>query len=110
MRHYAFTIVLLQSLAAGAQTPTLSTTEIEQLEGALEKEISKQELHGVAVGVVKDGVVVYTKGFGLCDCDAKTKFTAETVFKWASNSKPVAAVLAMQLVEQGKLDLDADIR
>jgi serine beta-lactamase-like protein LACTB, mitochondrial len=110
MRYGAAVILLLHSLAVGAQTPALATTAIEQLETALEKEISKQELHGVAVGVVKDSVVVYAKGFGLCNCEEKTKASAETIFNWASNSKPVAAVLAMQLVEQGKLDLDADVR
>lgn len=110
MRHYAIAIVLLQAVAADSQTPNLPKKTIGQLEAALEKEMSKQELHGVAVGVVKDGVVVFTKGFGLCDCEKKTKVTADTVFNWASNSKPVSAVLAMQLVEQGKLELDADIR
>lgn len=110
MRHFSLAVLLLQPLAAVAQPPNLPKKTVDQLEAAVQKEMSKQELHGVAVGVVKDGVVVYAKGFGLCDCEAKTKATTDTIFNWASNSKPVAAVLAMQLVEQGRLDLGADIR
>jgi len=110
MRSFSVAILLLQPIATKAQTPSLSATVVGQLEAAVEKEISKQELCGVAIGVVKDGAVVYARGFGLCDCDAKTKVNVDTVFNWASNSKPVAAVIALQLVAQGKLDLDADLR
>jgi len=65
---------------------------------------------GLVVGVIEDGEVRYIKGFGLADREQKTPVTPASLFRWASCSKPLTAVAAMQLVEQGKLDLDADVR
>ena len=45
------------------------------------------------------------KGYGLADREKKTSVTTESIFNWASNSKPLAAVAAMQLVEKKQLDL-----
>lgn len=80
------------------------------VDAAVEEVMARQHLVGVAIGVIRDGRVVYVKGYGLADREKKTPVTPETVFNWASNSKPMAAVLAMQLVDKGKLDLDADVR
>ncbi len=74
------------------------------------EQIKQQNLVGVAVGMIVDGEVVYTKGYGKSDLENGTAVSTKTVFNYASNSKPVVAMLAMQLSEQGKLDLDADIR
>ena len=65
---------------------------------------------GLAIGVIRDGRIVYLKGYGLADREAGTPVTMQTVFNWASNAKPMTAVAAMQLVERKQLDLDADIR
>jgi CubicO group peptidase (beta-lactamase class C family) len=72
--------------------------------------MEKQKLVGLSVGVLRDGRVVYLQGYGLADRENKVRVTPKTVFNWASNSKPLAAVLAMQLVETKLLDLDADVR
>ena len=103
-------LALAPFIAFGQQSASLPPEKAAVVERAVNAEMEKQGLVGAAVGVVQDGVVVYAKGFGFADREKKTKATAETVFNWASNSKPLAAVAAMQLVEQGKLDLDADVR
>ncbi|MFI4916026.1 MAG: serine hydrolase domain-containing protein [Phycisphaerales bacterium JB060] len=77
---------------------------------AVRDEMERQELVGVAIGVIREGRVVYTAGFGLADRENEIPVTGETMFRWASISKPVTAVAAMQLVEAGQLDLDADVR
>lgn len=66
------------------------------------------ELHvpGVSIAVVLDGSVAWAKGFGVSDAATRTPVTRETLFEAASMSKPVFAVLAMQLVDAGRLDLD----
>ena len=92
------------------ETKSLAPAKAEAVDAAVRAEMKKQKLVGVAVGVIEDGRIVYLKGYGTADIEKRTPVTAETVFNWASNSKPLAAVLAMQLVEQGKLDLDADVR
>ena len=80
------------------------------IDRAVENEMERQQLVGVAIGVIKGGRVVLTKGYGLADREQRQPVTRETVFNWASNTKPMAAVLAMQLVEKKRLDLDADVR
>ena len=74
------------------------------------QEMEQQALVGVAIGVIRDGRVVYTAGYGLADRENEVPVTTETMFRWASVSKPVTAIAAMQLVESGELDLRRDIR
>ncbi|MEK4047664.1 serine hydrolase [Paenibacillus sp. FSL H8-0048] len=69
------------------------------------------QLAGAVVVVVKDGKAVVKEGFGYADKAAKTKVDPDkTVFRMASVSKTFTATAAMQLVEQGKLDLKADFQ
>jgi serine beta-lactamase-like protein LACTB len=91
-------------------TTTLPPRMVAAIDAAIADEMQKQELVGVALGVIHNGKVAYLKGYGLADAQKQTPVTPQTVFNWASNSKVVLAVAAMQLVQQGKLDLDADIR
>ncbi|MCC6124378.1 MAG: beta-lactamase family protein [Pirellulales bacterium] len=92
------------------ESKSLAPARAAAVDAAVRAEMERQQLVGVAVGVIEDGQIVYLQGYGLADAENRTPATAETVFNWASNSKPLAAVLAMQLVEQGRLDLDADVR
>lgn len=77
---------------------------------AVREEMERQELVGVAIGVIREGRIVYTAGYGLADRENEVPVTDDTMFRWASISKPVTAVAAMQLVEAGELDLEADVR
>jgi N-acyl-D-amino-acid deacylase len=64
------------------------------------------EVPGGAVAIVKDGKLVYARGFGWADRDAKEPVQPESLFRIASVSKPITAVAILKLVEQGKLKLD----
>ena len=64
---------------------------------------------GVSVAVINDGAVEWTKGYGITEAGGATPVTPQTVFQAASLSKPVAALAALRLVEQGKLTLDQDV-
>lgn len=71
----------------------------------------KTQLAGAVVIVVKDGKTVIEEGFGYADKASKTAVDPdETVFRMASISKTFTAVAAMQLAEQGKIDLKADFQ
>src|SRR5215468_8523322 len=62
---------------------------------------------GSAIGIVKDGRLVYSGGFGVLRVgDPNPPVTAETLFHMASITKPFVATAIMQLVEQGKVHLD----
>ena len=64
---------------------------------------------GISIAVAMDGKIIWSEGFGYADVEQKKPVTAQTMFRIGSISKPVTAAGMMLLVEQGKLDLDADI-
>lgn len=78
---------------------------------AIQAEIDRQGLINAAVVVISDGKIAWSKGYGWEDREAKIPVDpAQTQFRWASISKSITAIAALQLAEQGKLDLDADVR
>jgi D-alanyl-D-alanine carboxypeptidase len=72
----------------------------------IEGQIAYRGLPGVAVGVVSDQELIWSRGFGFADIKAKLPMTAKTKFRMASNSKLFTAIAIMQLREEGKLGLD----
>ena len=69
-----------------------------------------QALHvpGVSIAVIHDGALEWAEGFGVTRIGGPP-VTAQTLFQAGSISKPVAALAALRLVQQGKLSLDADV-
>ncbi|GMV44579.1 MAG: serine hydrolase [Myxococcales bacterium] len=100
------------ALAASAQAeegfPKACAKAIDK---AVVKEMEKEEVVGLAIGVIEDGRIVYLQGYGYEDRDKGVKVDPrETRYRWASLSKPLTAIATMQLVEQGKLALSDDAR
>lgn len=81
----------------------------KELEPQINDAISKGQLPGFAIGVVKNGKLIYAKGFGVSKLGANTPVTSRSLFHMASVTKTFVATAVMQLVEQGKIDLDAPI-
>lgn len=64
---------------------------------------------GMAVGVVKDGEVVFMKGFGCRNVEKKLPVTSKTLFAIGSSTKAFTAMAVGMLVDDGKLDLDTPV-
>jgi len=64
---------------------------------------------GMALGLVVDGQVAWTKGYGLANTKTGAKVTPDTVFQAASISKSISAWVVMRLVEARRVDLDAPV-
>jgi CubicO group peptidase (beta-lactamase class C family) len=79
------------------------------LEPALVDVVERFRLPGLAIGVVRDGEIIYRKGFGEAVRGSGRPITTQSIFHMASVSKPFTATAAMQLVEAGKLELDAPL-
>jgi len=93
-----------------AQGPT-DPVEMEAfLDGLFTKEMEEYHIPGAAVSVVKDGQLFFAKGYGYADLENEIPVDAEqTIFPIGSAGKPFTWTAVMQLAEQGKLDLDADV-
>lgn len=100
-------LCLLTALLPAADLDKVAT---ERLDGILEGELQKQSLVGAALGVIVDGEVTYLRGYGLADRENKIPVTRKTLFRWASISKCLTSVTAMQLYEKDLLDLSRDVR
>ncbi len=107
---FACFATLLTVLAASVASAAQARTVADAIDQAVKTELQRQRIVGAAIGVIEEGRIVYVQGYGFANRDAKIPVDRETVFNWASNSKPLLAVAAMQLVQRKRLDLDADIR
>ena len=94
-----------------AGVPELTRGDVEAwLDGYLPYALDNGDIAGAVVVVVKDGQVLLQKGYGYSDIEKRTPVDpAGTLFRPGSVSKLFTWTAVMQLVEQGKLDLDADV-
>ncbi len=104
---------MISDQATQNQDTPPSTTHSAQLFDELCEQIKEAmqrfSVPGVAVGVI-DGDREYTAGFGVTSIDNPLPVTDETLFQIGSTTKTVTGTLAMRLVEEGKIDLDAPVR
>jgi len=85
--------------------------ELEQAIDEYASEYIGKTVPGAAIAVVKDGEIIFSKGYGYSDVQAQLLVDSETtIFEWGSITKIFTWTSAMQLAEKGLLDLDADIR
>ena len=82
---------------------------IEMLARFIEREITDKELPSLSIALVDDQEIVWSKGFGFANPKDKTPVTDETIYRVGSVSKLFTDIAIMQLVERGKLDLDAPV-
>jgi CubicO group peptidase (beta-lactamase class C family) len=80
------------------------------LDGVMEANLRDKHVAGATVAVVKDGALFFAKGYGFANVAKRQGVDAEkSLFRIGSVSKLFTWTAVMQLVEQGKLDLDADV-
>jgi len=98
-------------IACAASAHDRPFVHADKIAATLGAEIKKQEIVGLAVIVIDQGEVAWSNAYGYSDREQKAPVDLDkSQFRWASVSKPLTAVAAMQLAEKGLLDLDADVR
>ena len=80
-----------------------------RLEPWIAAEMATKALPALSIALVDDQRIVWARGFGFADVERRVPATAETVYRVGSVSKLFTDMAVMQLVEQGKLDLDAPV-
>ncbi len=101
---------------APAEPPTSGTHELTPqdisafLDGIMPQQLATDDIAGAVISIVKDGKVIFAKGYGYSDMEKRTPVSPDnTLFRPGSISKLFTWTAVMQLVEQGKLDLDRDV-
>lgn len=84
-------------------------TTLETIDERVAEMMNKHLLTGLGLGIVRDGEVIFAKGYGLANLASKQPVTPDTTFRIASISKTFTAIGVMQLVEQGLIKLDDPI-
>jgi CubicO group peptidase (beta-lactamase class C family) len=94
-----------------AGAPAMTAADVEAfLDGLVPAQLGPGDVAGAVVVVVKDGQVLFGRGYGYSDVEKRVPVDWEkTLFRPGSISKLFTWTSVMQLVEQGKLDLDADV-
>lgn len=99
----------LGTAALQGAKPSSEQERIARFEKQLDELREKLKIPGLSAAVVKDQKLLWAKGFGHADVENSVPATPETNYRIASVTKTFASTLLMQLVEQGKLDLDEPI-
>jgi CubicO group peptidase (beta-lactamase class C family) len=95
--------------AAQGQPQPLTSNVVVQVDKVFEK-WNKSDSPGCALGVYKDGQIIYKHGYGMANLNDDVPITPATVFHVASMSKQFTAASIALLAQQGKLALDDDVR
>jgi CubicO group peptidase (beta-lactamase class C family) len=83
--------------------------DFQAFEVRLERLRADVKIPGFSAAIAQGGKIVWCKGFGLADVEANVAATPETCYHLASLTKTFASTVVMQLVEAGKIDLDAPV-
>jgi CubicO group peptidase (beta-lactamase class C family) len=96
---------------AESAPPQMTTADMSAfIDGIVPLQLAKDDIAGAVVVVVKDGQIVFEKGYGYADVKAKRPVSpSATLFRVGSISKLFMWTAVMQMVEQGKLNLDRDV-
>ena len=103
-------LLLVAGLVPNARGAEIPPETWEAIRGAIRDAMKDQGIPGLSAALVVDGKLDRGEGFGMADVENAVPATAETVYRLASISKPITAVAALQLVERGRLDLDAPVQ
>jgi len=103
-------LLWLVAVAPAAQRPVLSDAAVQELDSVIRAAQAEAKIPGLSVAVAFRDQPVYSKAFGMADLEHRISATPATAFRTASIAKPLTATAVMQLVEQGRIDLDAPIQ
>jgi N-acyl-D-amino-acid deacylase len=83
-----------------------TNSDLEPFDRLMTSFMAQHKVPGGALAVTRSGRLVYARGFGYANLEAKQPVQPTSLFRIASLSKPITAVAVLQLAEQGKLKLD----
>ena len=113
MRRFILVVLFLLIFCgrSAAQTqPQPLPSNVKALVDKVFEKWDKSDSPGCALGVYRDGQIIYKHGYGMANLNDDVPITPATVFHVASMSKQFTAASIVLLAQQGKLSLDDDVR
>lgn len=117
MRLLLILLFALSASAAESGLPAAAPGDVGMNEAVLrsglalfEEAVARDEMRGAVVLVARKGRVVLHEAIGLRDYERKLPMERDTLFRMASNTKPVTATAILMLAEEGKLSVDDNVR
>jgi CubicO group peptidase (beta-lactamase class C family) len=110
MRRWLLPSLFLLPLCTWAQTQSREVSLPERLESLVNDRFEATRCPGLSVAVASHNQIVFSKALGKADIEQDVPLTTASVQRLASVSKPITGTIIMDLVEQGKLSLDASVR
>ena len=100
---------ILPAIAFLMALATIRPARGDNVDAVIHAQMKARHIPGIALAVIEESKIVREQGYGYGDEAQRTPVTPSTLFEAASVSKPVAALGALHLVEQGKVSLDENI-
>jgi CubicO group peptidase (beta-lactamase class C family) len=97
-----------QKQAVG-NSPKIAAAKIEKIETAIAAWMAQHKAPALSIAIVTDNQMSFSKGYGLTDVENIVAARSDTAYRLASIAKSMTAIAVMQLVERGKIDLNAPI-
>ncbi|HWI66185.1 MAG TPA: serine hydrolase, partial [Symbiobacteriaceae bacterium] len=102
--------LIVCSLLTTTGTTARGEAPLAELDSFVESVMAEWQVPGMALGIVQNGKVIYTRGFGDRDVSQDLPVTADTVFAIGSTTKAFTALAYQMLTEDGLLDWDRPVR
>ncbi|MGH9836011.1 MAG: serine hydrolase domain-containing protein, partial [Blastocatellia bacterium] len=112
-KHVCLSIALFfvfVSISASAQESGSASNNLNAKVDAVFAQYNKPDSPGCALGVIKDGQIVYARGYGMANLEHNIPNSPKLVYDIGSTSKQFSAASILLLAQQGKLSLDDDVR
>jgi CubicO group peptidase (beta-lactamase class C family) len=104
--HLCAALVAVASLWSAPPTGRASLADFERDLAALREPL---DIPGMSAAIAERGKIIWSRGFGIANRDRSMPAGADTIYHLASVTKPYAATVVLQLVEESKLDLDRPV-
>lgn len=104
------TLIILVSLTLSATSQRSLNKKLERLDVYFEQALEDWEVPGMAVAIVKDGEIIFSKGYGTRNVETGEPVDPNTLFAIASNSKSFTTAALAMLVDEGKINWNDKVR
>ena len=110
MKNFLFAFFVLSSIVVFSQKKEIPKTELKQtIDNYLQQTIKANEIPGLAVGVVKDGKIIFEAYYGKENLEGNNPVNQNSLFRIYSTSKLISTVGVFQLIEKSQLSLEDKI-